>query len=62
MHWRKVHIADINIIRICEKAPCTGNKSPQRQKIKKTFKKVFTNVPILGIIDRQSGRRAETEH
>ena len=32
------------------------------KKIKKTFKKVFTNVSILGIIDRQSGRRAETEH
>ena len=32
------------------------------EKNKKTFKKVFTSVPILGTIDRQSGRRAETEH
>ena len=30
--------------------------------IKKYSKKHFTSTGILGIIDRQSGRRAETEH
>ena len=31
-------------------------------KNQKIFKKHFTSTDILGIIDRQSGRRAETEH
>ena len=31
-------------------------------KIENNLKKCFTSVGILGIIDRQSGRRAETEH
>ena len=37
-------------------------KRHRDEKNQKSFKKHFTNVRILGIIDRQSGRRAETEH
>ena len=32
------------------------------EELTKKFKKHFTSTGILGIIDRQSGRRAETEH
>ena len=36
--------------------------SQESLKIENNLKKCFTSVGILGIIDRQSGRRAETEH
>ena len=39
-----------------------GIKYHREEKNQKSFKKHFTNAVILGIIDRQSGRRAETEH
>ena len=39
-----------------------GIKHYRDEKNQKIFKKHFTNAVILGIIDRQSARRAETEH
>ena len=39
-----------------------GIKRYRDKKIKKYSKKHFTSAVILGIIDRQSERRAETEH
>ena len=39
-----------------------AKKRDIKENKQKMSKKHFTNAVILGIIDRQSGRRAETEH
>ena len=62
MLWRTVHIISTKIIRIAKKRDIQVIKRHRDEKNQKSFKKHFTNVRILGIIDRQSGRRAETEH
>jgi len=66
-------MAYIEAIRGSYKKRIESNKSKKKhsgyqlkirmhRKLLKKFKKHFTSSDILGIIDRQSGRRAETEH